>query len=49
MREYERLKGKYEEGLNRIAMLEKEIKDKNETIEEKNQIINELTHQVGGL
>ena len=48
-REYQRLKGKYEEGLNRIGMLEKEIRGKNETIEEKNQIITELTHQVGGL
>ena len=46
---YEVLACKYEESLNRIKMLEKDVVNKNQMVEEKERVITQLTHQVGGL
>jgi hypothetical protein len=43
------LNANLEENENRIKLLEKDVSNKTAMIEEKNQIINEITHQIGGL
>lgn len=47
--DFRKLNTNLEEYSNRIKLLEKEAGLKTAMIEEKNQIISELTHQIGGL
>lgn len=47
--DFRKLNTNLEEYSNRIKLLEKEVVLKIAMIEEKNQVINELTHQIGGL
>ena len=43
------MKASLEESMNRVVLLEKEVKSCNAMVEEKNQVIKEQEHQISAL